>query len=87
VALLHAQRTFQPIRRSAAGALLVTMDHSFQGNDLPMIADEATIIENYLSPSSTVATVATCHDDIQNIKTLPILHLACHGTQSLSDAI
>jgi CHAT domain-containing protein len=83
--LLNAQRSIQPVRRTDAETLVVAVRQPCQGPALPMTAEEASVVHS-LVPSKIVQ-VSTCADVLENIKSASILHLACHGSQDLTDAL
>jgi CHAT domain-containing protein len=86
-ALLHAQQTFKPIRRADADTLIVAAEHPFKGNALPSTSEEASLVHSLVSPSAKIIQVARSEDVLQQIQSAPILHMACHGTQDLSNAL
>jgi CHAT domain-containing protein len=86
-ALLHAQQSFRPVRRSSeTETLVVAVDQPYQGVPLPEAIKEATIVREHVSASKTFQ-VSTTDGVLEHIQTASILHLACHGTQNLSDAL
>jgi CHAT domain-containing protein len=86
-ALLHAQQSFQPVHRSSeTETLVVAVDQPYQGVPLPEAMKEATIVREHVSPSKTFQ-VSTTDGVLEHIQAASILHLACHGTQNLSDAL
>jgi CHAT domain-containing protein len=86
-ALLHAQQTAKPVRRSEARTVLVAVDHPFQGTVLPMTKIEANMVHHLISPSAEVTQVSRCSEVLDHIQSASILHFACHGTQNPSDAL
>jgi CHAT domain-containing protein len=86
-ALLHAQRSAKPVLRSVADTLLVAVEQPFQGSALPMTSKEASIVQRLVSPSAKVTRVSTCDKMLGHMEPASILHLACHGTQDLSNAL
>jgi CHAT domain-containing protein len=86
-ALLHAQQTAQPVRRSEAETLLVAVQNPFRGVPLPMVNKEANVVREHVSMSSKVTQVSACDDVLRQIHSASVLHLACHGTQNPSDAL
>jgi hypothetical protein len=86
-ALLHAQRSYQPLRCSEAELLLVAVHRPLQGVPLPMTTKEAETVQRHVSPSSKVVQASTCQGALEHIQSASILHLACHGTQNPVDAL
>jgi hypothetical protein len=86
-ALLHAQQTFQPVRRIDADTLIVAVENPFEGLSLPLTSKEASTVRHHVSPSTTVTEVSKSPDVSQHIRSASILHMACHGTQNLADAL
>jgi CHAT domain-containing protein len=86
-ALLHAQQSFRPVRRSSeTETLVVAVEQPCQGAALPEAIKEATVVREHVSPSKTFQ-VSTTDGVLEHLQTASILHLACHGTQNLSDAL
>jgi CHAT domain-containing protein len=86
-ALLHAQQTFRPVRRVAADTLIVAVENPFQGTALPMISTEASTISSFVSSSAKVVRVSRSAEVSERIQSASILHMACHGTQNLANAL
>jgi CHAT domain-containing protein len=86
-ALLHAQQTFEPLRRADADTLIVAVEHPFEGIALPSTSTEASTIRDLVSPSARVIEAARSEEVIEQIRSAPILHMACHGTQNLNNAL
>jgi CHAT domain-containing protein len=86
-ALLHAQRSLVPIRRSEARTLLVAADRPFQGAPLPMVTNEADTVQRLVTSLAEVVRASHCHEVLEHIQSAAILHLACHGTQHLSNPL
>jgi hypothetical protein len=84
-ALLNVQRTIKPIRRVDADTLLVAVHNPFEGSALPMTTEEAATIHQ-LVPSKIVQA-SRCTDVLDHIRSISILHLACHGSQNPADAL
>jgi CHAT domain-containing protein len=85
--LLHAQQTFKPVRRAEADTLIVAVENPFEGKALPLTSDEASTVRSYVSPLAKVAQVSASKDVSTHIRSASILHMACHGTQNLADAL
>jgi CHAT domain-containing protein len=73
-------------RSSETETLVVAVDQPYQGVPLPEAIKEATIVREHVSASKTFQ-VSTTDGVLEHIQTASILHLACHGTQNLSDAL
>jgi hypothetical protein len=86
-ALLHAQKSLQPVHRSDATTLLVAVHQPLQGTALPMTRKEADVVQKHVSMSSEVIQASTCNEVLEHIQAASIVHLACHGTQNPSDAL
>jgi CHAT domain-containing protein len=86
-ALLHAKQSAKPLRRSDANTLLVAVNQPIGGIALPMTSKEASIIQHLVSSSAEVTRVSTCDKMLEHIRSASIVHLACHGTQNLSNAL
>jgi CHAT domain-containing protein len=86
-ALLHAQQSFKPVRRVDADTVIVAVEHPFEGDALPLTAREASTIRSLVSPSVKVVEVTKSEDVLQQIQSAPIVHMACHGTQDLNNAL
>jgi CHAT domain-containing protein len=86
-ALLHAQQSSTPVLRSEVETLLVAVDHPFQGCALPMTIQEANAVKSHVPSSSKITQASTCAHTLEHIHSASILHMACHGTQDLSDAL
>jgi CHAT domain-containing protein len=84
-ALLKAQQSYQPIRRSDAEMLLIAVHNPSEGSALPMAAEEARTVHHFVN--STVVQVSTCPGVLETIKSASVLHLACHGFQHPSDPL
>jgi CHAT domain-containing protein len=86
-ALLHAQRTIRPIRKSVAEMLLVAVHHPSQGIALPMTTEEAKIVMHHASQASKVVQASTRQDVLERIQSAAVVHFACHATQNPADAL
>jgi hypothetical protein len=86
-ALLHARQTFKPTRRVEANTLIVAVEHPFQGTALLSTLNEAGTVQSHVSPSAKVTQVSASADVFAGIQLASILHMACHGTQDLGDAL
>jgi CHAT domain-containing protein len=86
-ALLHAQQTYRPVRRADADTMVVAVERPFEGEALPLTSKEATTVRDHVSPSAKVIQVSTSMDVFEHIQSKPVLHMACHGTQNLADAL
>jgi CHAT domain-containing protein len=86
-ALLHAQQSVKPARRTQAETLLVAVDRPFQGRPLPMASKEANTVWRLVSSSAKIMQVSGCDEVLDRIRSATILHLACHGTQNPSNAL
>jgi CHAT domain-containing protein len=86
-ALLHAQQTYKPVRRADAEMLIVAVEHPFEGQALPMISEESSTVHAHVSPLAKVVQVSESGDVFKHIQSASILHMACHGTQNLVDAL
>jgi CHAT domain-containing protein len=86
-ALLHARKTFKPVRRVHADTLLVAVEHPFEGTTLPWTSNEASVVHNLVSPSVRVIPASRSADVLGHIRSTSILHMACHGTQNLAEAL
>jgi CHAT domain-containing protein len=86
-ALLRAQQSAKRVRRCEADTLLVAVDRPLQGTPLPMTSQEAVTVQRLVSPLAKVIQISKCDEVLEHIRTASILHLACHGTQSLADAL
>jgi hypothetical protein len=71
-ALLHAQRTFVPVRRLEADALIVAVEHPFEGTALPMTSAEANILHQHVSPFARVIRASNSQDLLEQIQSAPI---------------
>jgi CHAT domain-containing protein len=65
----------------------VAVENPFEGQALPLTSKEAGVVHDYVSPSAKVVQVAGSEDVLENIRSASILHMACHGTQNLPDAL
>jgi CHAT domain-containing protein len=86
-ALLHAQQSVQPVRRTKADMLLVAVDRPIQGTPLPMASKESNIVQRLVSPLANVVQIARCDAVFDHIQSATIVHLACHGTQNPANAL
>jgi hypothetical protein len=86
-ALLQAQQSAKPVRRSEADTLLVAVNCPFQGSALPMASKEADVVQRMISPSARVVRASVYDQVLEHIESAAILHLACHGTQNIGDAL
>jgi CHAT domain-containing protein len=86
-AVLHAQQTYRPVRRADANALVVAVEHPFQGTALPLTSNEAHTVRKHMSALANVAQVSKSEDVLEHIRSASVLHMACHGTQNLADAL
>jgi CHAT domain-containing protein len=86
-ALLHAQQTYKPVRCSEANTLVVAVEHPFEGAALPMTSKEASTVHRHVSPSAKVVQVSRSEEVFEHVRSASILHMACHGTQNLADAL
>jgi CHAT domain-containing protein len=86
-ALLHAQQTFQPVRRVAAETLIVAVERPFEGHPLPLTLKEANTVHGHVSLSTKVVQASTSKSVFEHIRSASILHMACHGTQNPANAL
>jgi CHAT domain-containing protein len=86
-ALLHAQQTFKPVRCVDADTLIVAVEHPFEGQALPLTTREANAVRICVSSSAKVMQVSRSEDVSGHIRSASILHMACHGTQNLVNAL
>jgi CHAT domain-containing protein len=86
-ALLHAQRTCKPVRRCDASTLVVAVEHSFEGSALPLTSIEAMTIRSHVSSTAKVVQVSQSKEVFEHIQSASIVHMACHGTQNLANAL
>jgi hypothetical protein len=86
-ALLHAQQTYKPIRRAKMETLIVAVEDPFKGPALLMTLEEASIVRRHTSRLANVVQVSKSEGVSKHIRSASILHMACHGTQSLNDAL
>jgi CHAT domain-containing protein len=86
-ALLHAQQTVRPVRRVDANTLIVAVENPFEGAPLSLTSKEARTVRSYVSPSAEVIEVSKSEDLCEHIRSASIMHMACHGTQNLSNPL
>ena len=97
-ALLNARRDMRPVRKIGAQLLLAAVPRGFRWRYLPSAEEEMLIIKTIVPAVSTLQTNdvtcrdartsgATAQDVLQKLPEAAILHLACHGHQSLQNPL